>query len=135
MVDKNFQNFQDFELWQKAANLAEDIFGLSRNIPDAALRTQLTSVAVLVPFRIGESVGRDSADEMNRCLVQAKEPLDDLRGLLNECREMGLLKGAEFAEYDEKCGWLQGAIHESMVSQAETDSSEEENPTMQGEFI
>lgn len=138
MTDKNFQNS---ELWQKAADLAEDMFTVSRGIMDASLRTQITSSAVLVPFRIGESYGRESLDETNRCLVQAKEPLDDLRSVLNECRHQGFLKAVDHALYDEKCGELQAAIHQ-LISRSSQDAEDktgesngDESASTRGAFI
>lgn len=69
MVDNKITSFEQLQVWQKSAELAQAIYGVTKNFPNKetfALSDQIQRSAILVPANIAEGFGRMSkAEKLN----------------------------------------------------------------------
>ena len=71
--------FEDLEVWKRAARLAVDVLKCVENIKLYALRDQMARAAISVPSNIAEGAERDSDREFARFLRIAKGSAGELR--------------------------------------------------------
>jgi four helix bundle protein len=93
------RKFEQLIAWQKAKDLAREVYFVSRQINfarDRRLVSQIQAAAVSVMSNIAEGYERDSAAEFHRFLVMAKASCAEVRSQLYLAQEVGHLERAEF---------------------------------------
>ncbi len=63
--------FKELMVWQKAVDLAEDIYGITKQFPSEekfGLVSQINRCAISIPSNIAEGAGRNSNGEFNHFL-------------------------------------------------------------------
>ena len=74
-------NFRKLEVWHSAIDLAEKIYQVTNEIPDAEkfnLIMQLRRAAISVPSNIAEGYGRGTSKEISRYIWIAKGSLNEI---------------------------------------------------------
>ena len=64
-------NFKELNIWQKSFELVEEVYSLTKNLPDSekfGLISQLNRSSVSIPSNIAEGSGRNTDKEFNRFL-------------------------------------------------------------------
>lgn len=99
MSTRSGRGFEDLIAWQKARELASDIYhttqsgGLSK---DFGFRDQVRRAAVSIMSNIGEGHGRDGPAEFHRFLSIAKGSCSELRSQLYVGSDVGHLARPDF---------------------------------------
>lgn len=109
------RNYKDYEVWQRAMDLAEDVYGLIRMLPveeKFSLADQMRRAAISVPSNIAEGQGRQSDKEFVHFLYIARGSIAELetqlllcirlkylsdqlvRDVLNLCRKISMMLNA-----------------------------------------
>ena len=91
-MDAEIKSFRDLVVWQKAMNLVELIYSISRQFPSDeryALTSQLRRASVSVPSNIAEGYGRHSTADYIRFLQITLGSLNELQTQL----ELGVRLG------------------------------------------
>jgi four helix bundle protein len=109
------KTFRDLIPWQKAMELAKQVYRLTRDMPDSEkfdLTAQMRRAAVSVPSNIAEGHGRQSLAEYIRFLKMARGSLMELQTQLILAEELSFIRtstelGSLLAETDRV---LQGLI-------------------------
>jgi len=94
MSEKPVQKFEDLLVWQKAIELVEHLYTLTRGgkwAGDYSLRDQLRRAAVSIPTNIAEGYERSSRKEYIQYLNIAKGSAGEVRSLLRVALEIGYL--------------------------------------------
>ena len=81
-------NYEKYEVWQKAMDLAENVYGLIRRLPleeRYALSDQMRRAAVSIPSNIAEGYSRGSDKEFIRFLYIARGSTAELETQLKLC--------------------------------------------------
>lgn len=81
----SFQDYRDLEVWQKAVEVAKQVYLLTQTFPPAELygmTSQLRRAAISVPANIAEGWGRRYTAEFIRFLRQANGSRTELETLL-----------------------------------------------------
>ncbi len=81
MSESNIKSHRDLIAWQKAMNLAQTIYDLTRNFPKEeiyGLTSQVRRCAVSIPANIAEGQGRRSKKEFQQFLGHARGSLLEL---------------------------------------------------------
>ena len=89
------QNYQDLGVWQKAMQLAEDCYTVTRRFPKEelfGLTSQIRRAAVSVPANIAEGQGRQYTKEFLNHLSIARGSLKELETHLILGQRVGLLE-------------------------------------------
>jgi four helix bundle protein len=101
----NISNYENLDCWQKARNLAVDIYQASMNgnlSKDFVLRDHLRRSAVSIVSNIADGKERDSPAELIRFLRLAKASTAKLRTQLVISREIGHLAEGDFLDLEDK---------------------------------
>ena len=92
--NKGFTKLEELVAWQKAKNLAIDIYKIT-NEPlfskDFGLKDQIRRAAVSVPSNIAEGYGRGGTNEFKNFLSIAKGSLYEVKTQLIIAYELGLV--------------------------------------------
>ena len=109
------RNYKDYEVWQRAMDLAEDVYGHIRMLPveeKFSLADQMRRAAISVPSNIAEGQGRQSDKEFVHFLYIARGSIAELetqlllcirlkylsdqlvRDVLNLCRKISMMLNA-----------------------------------------
>jgi four helix bundle protein len=105
--------FEDLIIWQKAVDLAKDIYLLTGRVEfktDFGLKDQMRRAAVSISTNIAEGFERRSRKEYLNFLNIAKGSCGELRSLLVIANEVGYLADGDFAEYRERARLISGSI-------------------------
>lgn len=89
------QQFRDLVVWQRAMELAKDIYGVTRSFPQTetfGLISQLCRSAVSIPSNIAEGHGRLSDKVFAVFLGQARGSLYELETQLELARSLGYVE-------------------------------------------
>ena len=93
------EKFEDIETWQKARELAREIYAISNEGPfvrDFGLRDQIRRAAVSVMSNIAEGFERGSNKEFIQFLYIAKGSAGEVRSQLYVALDQGYLKQEQF---------------------------------------
>ena len=74
-------NFQELKIWQKAINVAEQVYTLSSKFPSEekyGLKSQIRRSAVSIPSNIAEGAGRNTDGEFKNFLGIANGSTNEL---------------------------------------------------------
>jgi four helix bundle protein len=101
MSKKKVERFEDLIAWQKARELAKNIYSLSRSSglsKDFSLKDQLQRSAVSIMSNIAEGFERGSATEFHRFLTIAKASSAELRSQLYVALDVGYMSQETFSQ-------------------------------------
>src|SRR5687768_16751655 len=116
---KKIESFEDLIIWQKAVDLASEIYKLT---DEAALRTdfglkdQLRRADVSISANIAEGFERRSRNEYLNFLNIAKGSSGEVRSLLAVAFKVGYLSEDRLRDLREKSKFLSGSITNHMKS-------------------
>jgi four helix bundle protein len=106
--------FEDLEVWKRAARLAEEVLICVESIKLYALKDQMARSAISVPSNIAEGAERDSDREFARFLRIAKGSAGELRTQFYLGIRAGIINtetaNAHIKELKEIGAMLQGLI-------------------------
>jgi four helix bundle protein len=94
MASRTVQGFEDLIAWQRAMDLAVQLYELSRKAPfsrDFALCDQIHRSAMSVPSNIAEGYERGSRAEFYRFLTIAKGSCGETRAQIHLAKRLGYL--------------------------------------------
>jgi four helix bundle protein len=89
------KTFRDLIAWQKAMELARQVYRETANMPDSerfGLTIQMRRAAVSVPSNIAEGHGRESRTDYIRFLKMARGSLMELQTQLILAEELGFIR-------------------------------------------
>ena len=94
-------NYKDLVVWQKAMDLTDEVYSLSRSLPQEerfALSDQMRRAAVSVPSNIAEGHGRRTENEFKQFLAIAKGSVYELETQLCICLRQEYLSKEQAAQ-------------------------------------
>ena len=106
-------SFENMDCWQKARNLAVDVYHASMNgnlSRDFVLRDHLRRSAVSIVSNIADGRERDTPAELIRFLRLAKASTAKLRTQLAISREIGHLSEGDFLDLEDKAISISASI-------------------------
>jgi four helix bundle protein len=109
--------FEDLIIWQKAVDLARDIYQLTEAAglrTDFGLKDQLRRAAVSISANIAEGFERRSRNEYLNFLNIAKGSSGEVRSLLAVAARVGYLKAVEFETLQAQTRFISGSIANHM---------------------
>ncbi|MEE8377473.1 MAG: four helix bundle protein [Candidatus Aminicenantaceae bacterium] len=109
----NISSYENLDCWQKARNLAVDIYQASMNgnlSKDFVLRDYLRRSAVSIATNIADGKERDTPAELIRFLRLAKASTAKLRTQLVISREIGHLAEGDFLDLEDKAISISSSI-------------------------
>jgi four helix bundle protein len=122
-VKGKISRFEDFVAWQKARELAQDIYRVTRQdafAKDWGLRDQIRRAAVSILSNIAEGFERGSRAEFHQFLVIAKGSCAEARAQLYVAFDVGYLTDEQFTGLMarcEECSRLIGALRATVARQ------------------
>ena len=96
----SIRSFRDLIAWQKAMDLCEEVYQVSRRFPDTerfGLVAQIRRAAVSVPSNIAEGYGRNRQRDYVRFLEVARGSLCEVETQLLLARRLALASDQEVA--------------------------------------
>ena len=97
MADNRVSSYRDLIVWQKAMDLVDMIYELSRSFPsseDYRLTSQITRAVVSVPANIAEGQARSTRRDFANFLMMAKGSLNETDTLLTVAVRQGFVTDA-----------------------------------------
>ncbi len=107
-------NFKELKVWQKARQLAKDIYLQTAQLPDEekyGLISQMRRAAVSIPSNIAEGTGRSSDKEFVRFLDIAVGSSFELETQLILCLDLDFITEDNFKLLEAKVQEIQRMIH------------------------
>ena len=98
-------DFRELKVWQKAVDLAIDVYNLTRQLPKEekfALSDQMRRAAISVPSNIAEGHGRDSSKDFVRFLSMSRGSLRELSTQLEISYRLQFIEKTKNIEISEK---------------------------------
>lgn len=95
-MSTKIEKFEDIIAWQKAKNLAADIYGKFRNCKDFSFRDQIQRAAVSIGNNIAEGYERKGDRELNKFLFISKGSCGEVRSMLYLALDLGYIDKREF---------------------------------------
>ena len=97
------QSYKDLGVYEKSYTLALEMYRESANLPAEeryGLISQIKRAATSIPLNIAEGYGkRKSGSEFRRFLMMAIGSCDEIKVLLDFCRDLGLMSEVWHADY------------------------------------
>ncbi len=85
-------NFEDLEVWQKAAQLSTEIYRELMSLKDFSFRDQITRSSLSIPSNIAEGFERGSQKECVNFLNYARGSCGELRTQIHIGMQIGHIK-------------------------------------------
>jgi four helix bundle protein len=98
------RDFQDLSVWNKAVDLAAEIYQLTRRFPtseQSGVVSQVRRASVSVSTNIAEGSGRRTTSELLAFLAYARGSLYETRSLLIVSQRLGFLASSDCAAANE----------------------------------
>ncbi len=98
--------FRDLIAWQKAKNLARDIYVATRKFPaeeQYALKVQLRKAVVSISSNIAEGKGRATQKDFRHFLIQARGSLYEVESELEIARDLQYMTDDSVNQLVAKC--------------------------------
>jgi four helix bundle protein len=108
------QTFRDLVVWQRAMDLAPEVYKAIRNFPDFekfALCDQLRRAVISVSANIAEGQGRHHSKEFAQFLGIARGSLSEVESLLILSNRLGYLTEPQLSELAEKIHAVRRPLH------------------------
>lgn len=121
------QRFEDLIAWQKARQLTEGVYLMTREAPfarDIGLATQIQRAAVSVMSNIAEGFERGGRREFHQFLSTAKASCAEVRSQLYIARDVGYIDDDTFQRMmaaAEEVGRIVGGLRRSVANQRDGD--------------
>ena len=96
------KSFEEIIAWQKARELAKEIYKLCNPLKDYGFRDQLQRAAVSIMNNIAEGFERQSNKELKQFLFIAKGSSGEVRSMLYLSSELGYVSNAMANELNNK---------------------------------
>lgn len=94
-------NFKELKIWQRAMDIAERIYLITRAFPKEELygiSSQLRRAAISIPSNIAEGAGRGTNPDFKRFLGMANGSINEVETQLILAGRLGLLDAKELGE-------------------------------------
>ena len=118
------KTFENLEAWQKAKELAIQIYRAFRTCRDYGFRDQVCRAALSVPSNVAEGVERITPAEFRNFLGMAKGSAGEVRSQLILAEELGYISRSDFHQLLEQSvrvsqllGGLIRSVHEGRTLQ------------------
>jgi four helix bundle protein len=102
---QRIQSFKDLGVWQKAVELAVDLYALTRRFPPQeryAMTSQIQRAAVSIPSNIAEGWGKSGSGYYLNAISHARGSLRELETLLLIAHRVGYIKRETFRALAER---------------------------------
>lgn len=106
--------FEDLKVWQKALDLAKDIYKLSQSFPKEelyGLTSQLRRAAVSVSSNVAEGKGRFHKKEYIQFLYIARGSIYETMSLIHLAESLGYLKPMQSKSLLEQSGQITAMLN------------------------
>jgi len=93
-------------VWQKADELAVDVYGITKKFPREYLydiTSQLRRAALSIPTNLAEGCASPHSGELLQFINIANRSLSETRYLLEFSHKIGLISAADLPGLDERC--------------------------------
>ncbi|WP_395684236.1 four helix bundle protein [Dokdonella sp.] len=100
------QSYRDLLVWQKAMQLAEEVYAMSTRLPDIekyGLASQMRRAAVSIPSSLAEGHARSSTKEFARYVSIAMGSLAEIDTQLQLSARLGYMSEADIFSLLERC--------------------------------
>ena len=105
--------YRELEVWQLAMSLAEDVYGILKDLPNEerfALSNQLRRAVISVPSNIAEGFGRDSTKDFLHFIAMARGSLYEVMTQMELAVRLDYVPEQEgFLEKAERVGMMLNA--------------------------
>jgi four helix bundle protein len=108
------RNYRDLIVWQKAMDLVEGVYRITRSFPQEelyALTSQVRRAAVSIPSNIAEGQGRGGSKELGHFLRVAHGSLCELETQLLIAQRLAYLSAGELAPQMELAAEVGRLLH------------------------
>jgi four helix bundle protein len=115
-------SYRDLIVWQKAMDLAQEVYGLTASFPideRFGLTAQMRRSAVSIPSNTAEGHGRDTANDFRHFLSIARGSLRELETQVELALRVGLITASATMSIRERCPALAIQITRLIASQRE----------------
>ena len=106
--------YRELEVWQLAMSLAEDVYGILKDLPNEerfALSNQLRRAVISVPSNIAEGFGRDSTKDFLHFIAMARGSLYEVMTQMELAVRLDYVPEQEgFLEKAERVGMMLNAL-------------------------
>ena len=99
-----FNSFKDMPVWQKAMNVAENIFNLTNNLPkkeDYGFTSQIRRSALSIAANIAEAYGRHHISDKIKFYYYSRGSITETQSHLEYARRVGYIKETEMIKLNE----------------------------------
>lgn len=113
-LSRGKSSYRDLEVWQRACDLAIDVYRLTEGYPSRelyGLTSQMRRCAASVPANIAEGRGRHSDGDFTRFLRVAAGSLAELETFLELSRRLGYSQGDDLACVEQKATEVGRMLH------------------------
>ena len=108
------KSYRELEVWQLAMSLAEDVYGILKDLPNEerfALSNQLRRAVISVPSNIAEGFGRDSTKDFLHFIAMARGSLYEVMTQMELAFRLDYVPEQEgFLEKAERVGMMLNAL-------------------------
>ncbi len=108
------KSYRELEVWQLAMSLAEDVYGILKDLPNEerfALSNQLRRAVISVPSNIAEGFGRDSTKDFLHFIAMARGSLYEVMTQMELAVRLDYVPEQEgFLEKAERVGMMLNAL-------------------------
>jgi len=122
------KSYRELEVWQLAMSLAEDVYGILKDLPNEerfALSNQLRRAVISVPSNIAEGFGRDSTKDFLHFIAMARGSLYEVMTQMELAVRLDYVPEQEgFIEKAERVGMMLNALSVRLRRRLTTPMSE-----------
>ncbi len=107
-------NFRDLKVWQRAINLATEIYSITKSFPETekfGLTSQLQRAAVSVSSNIAEGSGRQTKADFRSFLSYSLGSLYEIESQLTIANNLGYVTNNDFQSMIEEVIEIQKMTH------------------------
>ena len=122
------KSYRELEVWQLAMSLAEDVYGILKDLPNEerfALSNQLRRAVISVPSNIAEGFGRDSTKDFLHFIAMARGSLYEVMTQMELAVRLDYVPEQEgFLEKAERVGMMLNALSVRLCRRLTSPTSE-----------
>jgi four helix bundle protein len=114
-----YKSFEEMPVWQKAIDLAVDIFKLTESLPrkeDYGLTSQIRRSALSVPANIAESFGREHTLNKLNFYYNSRGSLAETKSHLIYCKRVQYIDIENFNELNEQIEKIWGETNKIIAT-------------------
>ena len=110
MVIESMSNYRKLEVWKDGCMFAKDVYQVTENWRDFALKDQITRSAVSISSNIAEGSDRGSDKEFSRFVRIAKASCEECRTQLYIANLTGSLSTESFQNLDKQASSISNRL-------------------------